>query len=55
MSVQVFPEIKQLYGYAARSDLLLDVVWICRTDTDVVYADELFRMIDSSVSCRSHP
>ena len=41
MSVQVFPEVKQLYESAARPDLLLDVVCKSRIDADLVYADEL--------------
>ena len=47
-SVQVFPKVKQLYESAARADLLLDFVWKPRTDADLVYTDELSRMVDNS-------
>ena len=40
--------MKQLYQSAARADLLLDFVWKPCTDADLVYADELSRLIDSS-------
>lgn len=37
-----------MYESAARADLWLDFVWKPRTDANLVYADELSRMIDSS-------
>lgn len=47
-SLQVFPEVKCLYESAAQADLMVDFIWKPRTDADLVFADELSRVIDSS-------
>ena len=47
-SIEVFPEVKQLYLTAASAQLSLDFIWRPRTDAQLVHADELSRLEDSS-------
>lgn len=47
-SPQVFPEVKQLYVFAAEHDVHVDFVWQPRTHTWLQHADELSRLPDSS-------
>ena len=47
-SVEVFPEVKQLYTFAASHDVHDDFTWQPRTHAWLQYADELSRIPDSS-------
>lgn len=50
----VFPEVKQLYVFAAMHDVHVDFVWVPRTHEWLQYADALSRLLDSSETFLRH-
>lgn len=53
-SVDVFPEVKQLFRFAAVHDVELDFIWLPREADAMLYADMVFRVEDSSEIFLSH-
>ena len=53
-SVDVFPEVKQMFRFAAVHDVELDFIWLPREADAMLHADMLSKMEDSSEIFLSH-